>query len=128
MKFISSRIHGVLDYIVAVALFFAPIIFGFQSVGGAAVVVPMVLGIVLLVYSLFTQYEFGVFKVIDFQYHLIIDMVAALFLAASPFLFGFASQALNAWLPHIIVGIAVVLVVLFSKPVPDSMLHRKIAM
>lgn len=124
MKFISSRIHGVLDYIVAAALFFAPIIFGFQSVGGAAVLIPMTLGIVLLVYSLFTQYELGVFKMIDFQYHLVIDMVAALFLAASPFLFGFASEAPNAWVPHIVVGVAVVLVVLFSKPVPSSVLHK----
>ena len=124
MKFIPSKIHGVLDYIVAAALFFAPIIFGFQSVGGAAVVVPMILGIILLIYSLFTQYELGVFKMIDFQYHLIIDMMAALFLAASPFLFDFANKTPNAWVPHIIVGVAVVLVVLFSRPVPDSVLHR----
>ena len=118
MKFISSKAHGVLDYIVVVALFFAPIIFGFQAVGGAAVVVPMILGIILMIYSLLTQYELGVFKLIDFQYHLAIDILAAVFLAVSPFLFGFIDQAPNVWLPHILVGIAVVFVVFFSKPVP----------
>lgn len=117
MKFISSKVHGILDYIVAVLLFFAPIIFGFQSVGGAAVMVPMILGIALAIYSLCTQYELGVFKLIDFQYHLAVDVFAAVFLAVSPFLFGFIDQAMNAWLPHILVGIVVVLVVMFSKPV-----------
>ncbi|MFZ2836468.1 MAG: hypothetical protein WAZ21_04055 [Candidatus Saccharimonadales bacterium] len=120
MKFISSKVHGILDYVVAVALFFAPVLFGFQSVGGAAVIVPMVLGIILAIYSLCTQYELGVFKVLDFQYHLAIDVLAAVFLAVSPFLFGFIDQAANVWLPHIIVGIAVILVVIFSKPVPAS--------
>lgn len=127
MKFISSKVHGVLDYIVAAALFFAPIIFGFQSVGGAAVVVPMVLGIALALYSLCTQYELGVLKLIDFQYHLAIDVIAAIFLAVSPFLFGFINQAPNAWLPHILVGVAIVLVVMFSRPVPESQM-RNIAM
>lgn len=120
MKFISSKVHGILDYVVAVALFFAPVLFGFQSVGGAAVIVPMVLGIILAIYSICTQYELGVFKVLDFQYHLAIDVLAAVFLAVSPFLFGFIDQAANAWLPHIIVGVAVILVVIFSKPVPAS--------
>ncbi|MNS86227.1 hypothetical protein D3C72_1201250 [compost metagenome] len=120
MKFISSKVHGILDYVVAVALFFAPVLFGFQSVGGAAVIVPMVLGIILAIYSLCTQYELGIFKVLDFQYHLAIDVLAAVFLAVSPFLFGFIDQAANAWLPHIIVGVAVILVVIFSKPVPAS--------
>ncbi|MNL75822.1 hypothetical protein D3C87_2016920 [compost metagenome] len=57
---------------------------------------------------------------LDFQYHLAIDVLAAVFLAVSPFLFGFIDQAANAWLPHIIVGVAVILVVIFSKPVPAS--------
>lgn len=124
MKFISSKVHGILDYIVAAALFFAPVIFGFQAVGGAAVVVPMVLGIILLIYSLLTQYELGVFKLIDFQYHLAIDVLAAVFLAVSPFLFGFIDQAVNAWLPHILVGVVVVLVVMFSQPAPESQMRR----
>lgn len=127
MKFISSKVHGILDYIVAALLFFAPIIFGFQSVSGAAVMVPMILGITLAAYSLCTQYELGVFKLIDFQYHLAIDVFAAVFLAVSPFLFGFIDQAMNAWLPHILVGVAVVLVVMFSKPVSASEMRNAAA-
>jgi hypothetical protein len=36
MRFISTRTHGIIDYIVGVILFFAPGIFGFAYVGGPA--------------------------------------------------------------------------------------------
>lgn len=122
-RFIPTKVHGALDYIVAIALIFAPMIFGFQSVGGAAVMVPMVLGIGLFLYSLLTDYEWGVIKVISMPYHLMIDIAAAVLLLLSPFIFGFNDEALNAWLPHVIVGIAVILVVICSQRTPASTDH-----
>lgn len=119
LRFIPTKVHGALDYIVAIALIFAPMIFGFQSVGGAAVAIPIVLGIALFLYSLFTKYEWGLVKVLGMPYHLIIDMLAAIFLTLSPFLFGFVNNAPNAWVPHVVVGIAVILVVIFSKTQPE---------
>lgn len=118
MQFIPTKVHGVLDYLVAIALILAPFIFGFSNVGGAAVMVPIVLGVGLILYSLFTRYELGAFKIIAMPVHLIFDVVASLFLIASPFLFGFSDEAPNAWVPHIIVGVAVIIVVIFSKPQP----------
>jgi hypothetical protein len=120
LQFIPTKVHGALDYIVAIALLFAPMIFGFKEVGGAAVAIPMVLGAGLLLYSVLTNYEWGVFKVINMRYHLIIDTIAASLLALSPFLFGFSDEAPNAWLPHIVVGITVLIVVLCSKTAPAA--------
>jgi hypothetical protein len=120
LQFIPTKVHGALDYIVAIALLFAPMIFGFKEVGGAAVAIPMVLGAGLLLYSILTNYEWGVFKVINMRYHLIIDTIAASLLALSPFLFGFSDEAPNAWLPHIVVGITVLIVVLCSKTAPAA--------
>ena len=51
-KFIPTKVHGALDYIVAIALILAPWLFGFASMGGPAVVIPIVLGIGLFLYSL----------------------------------------------------------------------------
>ncbi len=118
-KFIPTKVHGVLDYLVGVALIFAPFLFGFMDVGGPAVVVPMVLGVGLIAYSLFTKYEWGLVRVIGMPYHLVIDVIAALFLAASPFIFGFNDMALNVWLPHVVVGVTIILVVLFSQSQPQ---------
>ena len=124
MRFIPTKVHGVLDYLVAIALIFAPLIFGFSDLGGPAVIIPVVLGIGLILYSLFTRYELGAFKLIGMPVHLVFDVVASLFLIASPFLFGFADEAPNAWVPHIVVGVAVIVVVLFSKPQPAGSLAR----
>lgn len=123
-RFIPTKVHGALDYIVAIALIFAPMIFGFSEVGGAAVIIPMVLGAGLFLYSLFTKYEWGLIKVLGMPYHLIIDVIASVFLLLSPFIFGFSGEALNVWVPHVAVGITVILVVIFSQTQPSSPVLR----
>lgn len=120
-KFIPTKVHGALDYIVALALIAAPWIFGFADKGGAAVIIPIVLGIGLFLYSLFTKYEWGLVKVLGMPYHLVVDVIASLFLIASPFVFGFYDMDMwNVWVPHVVVGIAVIIVVIFSQTQPAS--------
>ena len=120
IRFLPTSVHGVLDYLVGIVLIAAPWIFGFAYVGGAAVIVPIVLGIALILYSLVTRYELGIpgIKFLPMPYHLVIDFVAAVFLALSPWIFGFASKPLNVWLPHLVVGIAVIVVVIVSQTHP----------
>jgi hypothetical protein len=77
--------------------------------------VPIVLGIGLIAYSLFTDYELGVWKVAPMAVHNLIDVVAGGFLAASPWLFGFADESINVWLPHVVVGLAAVFLGLTTK-------------
>jgi len=107
MRFIPTKFHAPLDYIVGVALIAAPWIFQFSE-HTAATVVPIVLGIGLIAYSLFTDYELGVWKVAPMAVHNLIDIVAGSFLALSPWLFGFADESANVWLPHVVVGLAAV--------------------
>ena len=107
MRFIPTKFHAPLDYIVGVALIAAPWIFQFSDVT-AATVVSIVLGIGLIAYSLFTNYELGVWKVAPMAVHNLIDVVAGGVLAASPWLFGFADEPANVWVPHVVVGLAAV--------------------
>jgi len=120
MRFIPTKVHGILDYVVGAALIVAPWLFGFAGVGGAAVIIPIVLGVGLIVYSLFTKYEWGPFGLIPMPVHLAFDIVASLFLALSPWIFGFAGESVNVWLPHVVVGAAVIVVVLFSQTQPQG--------
>jgi hypothetical protein len=117
IRFVPSSIHAYFDYIGAVGLISAPFVFGFAAVGGIAVLLPIVLGIGLLIYSLLTNYELGIpgVKFIPFSYHLVFDFVAAALLAVSPFVFGFYHNPPNVWLPHLLSGIAVILLVLVSQ-------------
>src|ERR671924_239809 len=79
MRFIPTKFHAPLDYIAGAALIAAPWIFQFSE-HTAATVVPIVLGIGLIVYSLFTNYELGLWKVAPMAVHNVIDIVAGVFL------------------------------------------------
>ena len=117
IRFVPTGVHAYFDYIGGIGLLAAPFVFGFYSVGGAAVIIPMILGIGLILYSLLTNYELGIpgLKFIPMPVHLAFDLMASVFLAISPFLFGFINQAPHAWLPDIIAGVAVILLVLVSQ-------------
>ncbi len=101
MRVIPTRVHGVLDYLVGIVLIAAPFILGFSD-NRPATMVPVVLGISALIYSLLTNYELGVIKVIPMSGHLILDFFSGVFLAASPWLLGFADRI--AW-PHVVFGL-----------------------
>jgi uncharacterized membrane protein HdeD (DUF308 family) len=107
MRFIPTKFHAPLDYIVGIALIAAPWIFQFSE-HTAATIVPIVLGIGLIAYSLITDYELGVWKIAPMAVHNLIDIVAGAFLALSPWLFGFADESANVWVPHVVVGLAAV--------------------
>lgn len=60
--------------------------------GTGAQYLPQAIGAIVLVMSLVTDYELPVAKFVPVPAHLGIDVVAGLFLAASPWLFGFADR------------------------------------
>jgi hypothetical protein len=107
MKIISRKVHGYLDYIVAVLLISAPWIFNFYM-GGAETWVPVILGISTIIYSLMTDYELGAIKIIPMNVHLIIDAIAGILLIASPWIFNFNEYITT---PHIIAGVMELLIV-----------------
>ena len=114
MRFIPTRLHAPLDYIVGVALIAAPWIFQFSDVT-AATVLSVVLGVGLIVYSLLTDYELGVWRTFPMSIHNLFDIAAGALLAASPWLFGFADEGANAWAPFVVVGLAAIFLGLTTK-------------
>ena len=114
MRFIPTRLHAPLDYIVGVALIAAPWIFQFSDVT-AATALSVVLGIGLIAYSLFTNYELGVWRTFPMSVHNLFDIAAGALLAASPWLFGFADDGANAWAPFVVVGLAAIFLGVTTK-------------
>jgi hypothetical protein len=64
--------------------------------------VPVVLGVVVLITSLFTAYEVSSAKLISMPVHLGADVLVGLVLIVSPWLFGFADEV---WIPHVVLGV-----------------------
>jgi hypothetical protein len=117
-RIIPTKVHGIIDYLSGLALLAAPNIFGFDQVGGPAVWVPRILGVAILLMALLTRYELGVVKLIPMPLHLMIDVVASIFLAASPFIFRFADNPQNVWVPHVAVGIVYLIITVLTQTEP----------
>lgn len=111
---IPTRLHGMLDYLVGLALIAAPWVLGFDD-DRNAMLVPVVVGISVIIYSLLTDYELGIAHLIPMPVHLLFDLLGGLLLVASPWLFGFSD---DIWWPHVAVGLLEIVVVLLSQRHP----------
>jgi hypothetical protein len=114
MRFIPTKYHAPLDYIVGAVLIAAPWIFGFSDIDEATAV-SIVLGAGLIAYSLVTNYELGVWKLAPMAVHNLIDIVAGALLAASPWLFGYGDEGAQTWAPFVVIGVAAVFLGLTTK-------------
>lgn len=105
-----------MDYLMGVILIAAPWIFNFAR-GGAETWVPVILGAGVILYSLMTGYEYGISRVISMRTHLTLDLLGGIFLAISPWLFGFSDFV---YLPHLIFGILEIGASLMTEQAPST--------
>ena len=114
MRFIPTRVHGVLDYLTAGVLIAAPSLLGFRK-NGMQTWLPIALGVGTIGYSVLTDYELGLFKVIPMPMHLALDAANGALLAVSPWLFGFAEEIAA---PHLGLGLFEIAVTASSQTMP----------
>ena len=115
MRFISTRIQGIMDYLMGTLLIAAPWLFDFAN-GGAETWVPVIVGILILLQQIMSDNEVGVFKSISMATHLRMDFIIGIFLAASPWIFDFDEYV---WEPHVILGLMALAASLMTRTVPD---------
>lgn len=101
MRFLSTKTHGIMDYLMGVLLIAAPWLLGFAR-NGAETWVPVILGAGVIIYSLMTNYEYSASRTISMRTHLTLDLLGGIFLALSPWIFNFDEYV---YLPHLIVGL-----------------------
>jgi len=118
---ISSKTHAILDYVVGILLIASPWLLGFAD-DSAATVIPVLLGVSTLLYSLLTNYEYAMARVIPYKIHLTIDFAAGFLLLASPWLFGFSDRI---YLPHVILGAFEIVAVLLSRKATSTVYAPK---
>lgn len=116
MRIIPTRIHGILDYLLGIVLIAAPWVLDFAD-GGAEQWVPVILGAGLIAYSLLTNYELGVVRMLSMPVHLGLDVLSGVILAASPWVFGFSDEI---WWPHVVFGLLEIGAGLMTQTVPED--------
>ncbi len=112
---INTKMHGYIDYLMGVMLIGIPFLFAIPD--GVPTTLLIVLGTATIVYSLMTNYELGLVKVLPMKVHLFIDVVSGLLLIAAPWLFGFADVII--W-PFVVLGTLEVGAALMTKNKPFS--------
>ena len=126
MRRVTTSIHGLFDYTGAVAMVIAPQLFGFSTVGGAAVWSFWGLAAVILVQAVCTDYEAGVLRLVPMKLHLGIDLLLATGLALSPWLCAFYDPDSVFWLTHVLVGLSGLLLASNTQRVPRYIQQQKV--
>ncbi len=101
MRILSTRVHGIMDYVMGILLLASPYLFGFAT-GGIKQWLPMLLGVAMIGMALMTRYEMSAVRLIPMPAHLAVDGLSGVLLAASPWLFGFSGVV---FLPHLVLGL-----------------------
>ncbi len=113
MKIVTKQLHAYLDYPVAVALIALPFLFNLGTSNPVALMLSVVTGIAAFFLTLFTNHQLGVFKVIPYKWHLIVDALVGLTFISVPFVLGFEGPDSYYYLIN---GGAVLMVVSLHKP------------
>jgi hypothetical protein len=116
MRFIPTKVHGVMDYLMGILLIASPWLFDFNR-GGMETWIPVILGVGALVYSVMTDSELGLTRTLTMPTHLTLDLISGILLAASPWIFGFADYV---YLPHLVLGIVEIGASLMTKREPSK--------
>jgi hypothetical protein len=114
MRVISTKTHGAIDYMTGAALLAAPALLGISDEPAASRVLRGA-GLAAAAYSLLTDYEFGLVRLIPMPAHLAMDAASGALLAASPWLFGFGGRGPRYRLPHAVVGASEILAALTTR-------------
>ena len=87
---LSSRLHGLLEYLIGGFFIASPFIFSFES--GAAVTIGIVGGIAFILLAATADTGPSLSGMVPVRVHVFLDVVVAAFFIASPFLFGFSDE------------------------------------
>jgi hypothetical protein len=110
MRLIKIKTHGYLDLPIGIHMVGLPLVTDWE-LSNPAMFVPMIVGSIIIIYSLFTDYEFGIGP-IPMRIHLSLDLFTGALLALSPWLFQFSQFV---FLPHLIAGSFVFVVSLLTQ-------------
>jgi hypothetical protein len=124
-QIIPTRVHGYIGYTLTSLIAAAPDIMGFKDSKRAALP-PRVGGLTGALYTIFTDFELGLVRVIPMRVHLLLDATGGALLAGSPWLLGTVREGRRYWMPHVVLGTSEVALALTTKTEPDDKRTRRL--
>lgn len=87
----SPRLHGLAEYVLGGFFIASPFIFGFEA--DTAVAIAVVGGVVLILMAATASTGPSLSEIVGVGVHVLVDVLLAGFLIATPFVFGFSDEA-----------------------------------
>lgn len=122
MRFITRKIHSLLDYPVALSLLAMPFILELGASNPAAKWLSVATGVAAFVLTLLTDHETGVIRVLPYWLHVAVDRLVGITFLVAPFVLGFGGlDAAYYW-----VNAVAVLTVTVVLAAPESRAPAKV--
>ncbi|MCR9296397.1 MAG: hypothetical protein NXI32_27110 [bacterium] len=118
IRFVTQKMHAMLDYPVAIGLMVMPFLLRLGQSNRLALWLSVGTGVAALLLTLLTKHETGVVRVLPYSVHLAVDFAVGLMFVVAPIAFGF--NGLDAWF-YWANAAAVLAVVALHKPAPQAM-------
>ena len=116
----TLKTHNIIDYVLGAFLLVSPWLFGFDQIVEARVLF-LLSGVVLITYSLITNYYFSVARIIPLGVHMTMDAILGVLLILAPALFGYRGLITEAqYVAHALVGVGTVGLVALTKPKSEA--------
>lgn len=113
VRFVTQKIHALLDYPVAIVLVAMPFVLGLGQTNPMALWLSVGTGVAAFILTLLTDHETGVIRVVPYSFHLAVDFAVGVMFVIAPIGFGFVGiDALFYWAN----AAAVLVVVSLHKP------------
>ncbi len=111
-RFITKSIHAYLDYPVAFGLMVMPFLFGLGAGNTLALWLSVATGVAALLLTILTDHHLGIFRVLPYSLHLVVDGAVGVAFVVAPLVLGFTG--LEFWY-YMALGLTVLAVVGLHK-------------
>ena len=107
MRFITQKIHSLIDYPVAFSLIGMPFVLDLGAANPLARWLSVATGLAAFLLTVLTNHQTGIIKVIPYAVHLLVDRVVGITFLMAPFVLGFEGiDAIYYWANGAVVVVA----------------------
>ncbi len=114
MRFIPTRVHGVLDYATGASMLALPKLLGIAESRTSARAM-RAWGAMATLSGLVTAHELGVWRVVPMRAHLAVDALGGAAMAALPLLSSDIRREKRSWIPPVAAGASEILLALTTR-------------
>jgi len=115
MYLLSPRTHAIIALLIGLGLMLSPNIFSFVDAGGAAVMFPRTIGLIIIISELAAENRLIGTRGVSMWLHTRFDMGLGFLAMIGPWLYDYGNYGVTTWLPQVLIGFLLILNALVTR-------------